>query len=273
MADARSWSMLECVINISEGRRLPVVHAIASRAGQELLDIHSDPDHNRSVITVVGEDAARAITSAAIASLRLDHHAGVHPRIGVVDVVPFVPLGSASLDDALAARDRFARWAADEHGVPCFVYGPERTLPAIRKHAFIQLDPDTGPPNPHVTAGAIAVGARPILVAYNLWLADPDLALARAIATELRSDSVRTLGLAVGNHVQVSCNLIDPWQVGPAEVFQQVADRATVARAELVGLVPRSLVEAIDPNSWDRLNLSLDQTIEQRLEQQQLPVD
>ena len=258
--------MLECVVNLSEGRRLDVIQVIARAAGDDLLDIHVDGDHHRSVLTLAGEDAARAVTAAAVRALDLTGHDGVHPRIGVVDVVPFVPLGSSTMDDARDARDRFAAWAGDELGVPCFRYGGERTLPQIRAGAFIDFGPDAGPDRPHSTAGAIAVGARGVLVAYNLWLAEPDLDRARSIARDLRRPAVRALGLAVGHEVQVSMNLIDPSTVGPAEVYALVADQAPIRRAELVGLIPRVVLEDTDRAWWTRLDLAEDRTIEARLE-------
>lgn len=258
--------MIECVINLSEGRRRHVIDAIAATAGRDLLDVHVDADHHRSVLTTVGETAVRHITVAAVERLDLGTHQGAHPRIGVVDVVPFVALDPTPTAAAVAARDRYARWAADELGIPCFLYGTERTLPDVRRGAFTSLTPDTGPPGPHPTAGAIAVGARPLLVAYNLWLAHSDLDEARRIAREVRSDEVRALGLAVGDHVQVSMNLIEPTRVGPAEVYAFVAAQAAIERAELVGLAPRSVVEAIDPSDRERLDLALDRTIESRLQ-------
>jgi glutamate formiminotransferase len=260
--------MLECVINISEGQRAGVLSTIARAANGELLDVHTDADHHRSVLTVVGEPAARAVAATAVLVLDLRGHDGAHPRIGVVDVVPFVPLGDATMADAVDARDRFAVWAGTELGVPCFVYGPERTLPDIRRHAWRELAPDHGPATPHPTAGAIAVGARPVLVAYNVWLADPDLEIARRIARTLRGPGVRTLGLQVGDEVQVSMNLIDPLVTGPADVFDAVARQAAVARAELVGLVPRAVLDHIDPARWSELDLAADRTIEARCEQQ-----
>jgi len=257
--------MLECVINISEGRRLEMVEVIAKAAGRELLDVHTDPDHNRSVLTLVNEPAARAVAATTVLLLDLAAHTGAHPRIGVLDVVPFVALGDASIDDALAARDQFAAWAGAELAVPCFLYGPERSLPDVRRGAWATLTPDTGPSHPHPTAGAIAVGARPLLVAYNVWLHHDDLDRARSIARDLRSPHVRALGLQVGDEVQVSMNLIDPLTVGPADVFDAVAARAEVARAELVGLVPRAVLDTINPGRWQQLDLTVDRTIEARL--------
>lgn len=265
--------MLECVINISEGRSVATVELIARNAGGSLLDVHTDPYHNRSVITTIGEEAARAVAAAAVLALDLRRHQGAHPRFGVVDVVPFVPLGSSSLDDAVKARDRFARWLAEELAVPCFLYGPERSLPDVRRHAFDSLPPDIGPATPHPTAGACAVGARPVLVAYNLWLADRDLELARRIAASVRGPAVRALGLQVGPHVQVSTNLIAPDRVGPDAVFDAVAEHAPIERAELVGLAPRAVLETIDPARWDELDLSPERTIEARAAARGLDLD
>ncbi|MFN8018179.1 MAG: hypothetical protein U0P45_08655 [Acidimicrobiales bacterium] len=145
-----------------------------------------------------------------------------------------------------------------------FRYGTERTPNEVRRQAFASLVPDCGPPAPHPTAGAMAVGARGVLVAYNVWLAEPDLALARRLAAELRSPSVRALGLQVGGDVQVSMNLIDPAITGPGEVVDAIGAQARVARCELVGLVPRWVLEAEDPARWDELDLGEDRTIEAR---------
>ena len=267
--------MIESVINISEGRRQDLIAEIAASAGDDLLDVHTCEHHNRSVLTVIGESAPQAIARAAIANLDLSQHEGAHPRIGVVDVVPFIALGNSEPAEALAARDVFAAWAAAELAVPVFLYGPlknpggdgprTRTLPEIRRTAFAELAADLGPATPDPTAGAIAVGCRPPLVAYNLWLAEPDLALARRIASSIRSDAVRALGLAVGDSVQVSMNLIDPELVGPADVHRLVADIAAIDRAELVGLLPAAVLERIDERDWDRLDLAADRTIEWRL--------
>lgn len=263
--------MIECVVNISEGRDPDVLAALDAAAGSALLDRHTDPDHHRSVFTLAGVEAVRSLAREAVARLDLRSHDGVHPRIGVVDVVPFVSLGESSATEALAARDDYAAWSARELGVPCFYYGPERTLPDVRRGAFATLAPDTGGPDPHPTAGASAVGQRGLLVAYNLWLAEPDLALARRIASSVRSPSVRALGLAVGDAVQVSMNLIAPDHVGPAQVFDQVAALAPVDRAELVGLVPRAVLDAVPVDRWAELDLDAERTIEARLESAGIP--
>lgn len=257
--------MLECVVNVSEGRDAGVLARLARACGPALLDVHTDAHHHRSVLTLVGEEAPRALAREAVAALDLGAHSGVHPRIGVVDVVPFVPLGDATVADAVAARDRFCAWAAAELDLPCFAYGPERTLPEVRRHAWHDLAPTTGPARPHPTAGAATVGARPVLVAYNLWLAAPDLALARRLAAALRRPEVRALGLAVGDEVQVSLNLVTPEVVGPAQVWDEVAAEAPIARAELVGLVPEAVLRAAPRGRWAQLDLAEDRTIEARL--------
>jgi glutamate formiminotransferase/glutamate formiminotransferase/formiminotetrahydrofolate cyclodeaminase len=161
----------------------------------------------------------------------------------------------------VGARDRLATRATTELGVPCVRYGPERTLPDVRRNAATEVEA-------HPTAGICCVGARPVLVAYNLWLRPgSSLDAAKRIANEIRRPTLRTLGLAVGDAVQVSCNLIDPSTTGPDVAFDAVAARAPVARAELVGLVPASVLEAIPEGRWLQLDLSLSRTIEARLSQ------
>ncbi|MGH9067608.1 MAG: glutamate formimidoyltransferase [Acidimicrobiales bacterium] len=263
--------MLECVLNLSEGRRPSLVERLAGRAGDTLLDIHTDADHHRAVLTLAShegaevEAAARAVTGAAVAELDLAGHAGAHPRLGVVDVVPFVPLGQATMAEAEAARDRFAAWAGAELGLPCFLYGPGRSLPDIRRRAFAGLAPDTGPARPHATAGAASVGARGPLVAYNLWLQGADLASARAVAAGIRGPHLRCLAFDLSGRPQVSCNLIHPSALGPAQAYDLVAARARVARAELVGLVPADVLRAVPKRRWPELDLTEDRSVEARL--------
>jgi glutamate formiminotransferase len=263
--------VLECVVNISEGRDLEQVARIAAAAEERLLDVHSDPHHHRSVLTLVGEEAARAVTAAAVAELDLRSHDGAHPRLGVVDVVPFVALDDSRADAAVAARDAFARWLADAHAVPCFLYGDERTLPEVRRAAFRSLAPDTGPAAPHPTAGATAVGQRSVLVAYNVWVGGTDLVGARRVAAAVRGAGIRALGLQVGDRLQVSMNLIDPFVTGPAAAYDAVAAAADTAGAavegaELVGLVPASVLRAVPVSRWDELDLDEERTIDARLE-------
>jgi glutamate formiminotransferase len=278
--------LTECVVNVSEGRDLAVVESIRTAGGDLVLDVHSDPGHHRSVLTLGGpfeaiELAARAVVARAVELIDLRTHRGVHPRLGAADVVPFVTLtgehpGAPGLDAVLGARNRFAAWAGEQLALPCFLYGPERSLPDVRRRAFSSLAPDTGPSRPHPTAGAAAVGARGILVAYNVWLAGPDgdgaevTEVARDIAATLRGPAVRALGLALDGGAQVSVNLVDPASVSVEEVYDQVASAAEskgciVVRAELVGLVPTALLEAVPRRRWAELDLREESTIEHRL--------
>jgi glutamate formiminotransferase len=256
--------MLEAVINVSEGRRSDVIAAIGAAAGEHLLDVHSDTHHHRSVLTLAGpdvEEAAFAVVREACARIDLRDHDGAHPRLGAADVVPFVPLAHSTMADAVAARDRAAERITQEFGVPCVRYGSERTLPDVRRKAAAEVEA-------HPSAGICCVGARPVLVAYNLWLRPgSSLDAAKRIANEIRRPTLRTLGLRVGDAVQVSCNLIDPPTTGPDVAFDAVAARAPVARAELVGLAPASVLEAIPEGRWLQLDLSMSRTIEARLSQ------
>lgn len=266
--------MLECVINVSEGSSEVVLDGLRAAAGRSLLDVHSDPHHNRSVLTLAGPDAesaARSVTGVGVSTIDVGAHAGAHPRLGAVDVVPFVPLGGSTMADAVTARDRFASWAANELGVPCFLYGPDRSLPDVRRTAFRSSAPDVGPASPHPTAGAICVGARPVLIAYNLWLRPgTDATVASRIATAVRGPAVRALGLDLEGLAQVSLNLLAWPEVGPAEAYDAVAALAEEAgtgiwRAELVGLLPEAALEAIPTDRWPELGLSRRRTIEVEL--------
>ena len=274
--------VLECVVNVSEGCDEAVLANLAGAAGECLLDVHSDCDHHRSVLTLAGEDgavqaSARELARAAVGLLDLAAHRGEHPRFGALDVVPWVALEGWPLQDvrsvdegcaqrAIDARDSFALWASRELALPVFLYGPERSLPAVRKEAWLSLPPDFGPASPHGTAGAVAVGCRPLMLAYNLWLAEPDVKKAKAAATAIRSQHVRALAFVLGRQVQVSCNLLAPLVVGPASVWDQVAEVATIARAELVGLVPERVLVAAPERRWAQLDLARDRTIESRLQ-------
>ena len=268
--------MLECVVNVSEGRDSEVLARLEAACGHDLLDRHSDAHHHRSVFTLVGEDAPRRLTRAAVELLTIHTHDGVHPRLGVVDVVPFVPLHDSTIDDARRARDEFAYWVAHELHLPVFVYGPlqsgETQLPDIRRTAWIERRPDLGPTTPHATAGSVCVGARELLVAYNVWLdRSVDRDMLKRIADDVRGDGIRTLPLVLDGRPQVSMNLVEPMRVGPDVAFDRVitsceAHGVRADCAELVGLLPHAIVERIDVQRWQRLDVSLDRTIEARLE-------
>lgn len=278
---AVEYSGLECVVNISEGRRRDILESLAqSVSPDDLLDVHVDPWHHRSVWTLLGTQAPRQLARRAIDVLDLgEHQGGVHPRLGVVDVVPFVPLGTATMSQAVTARDDFAHWLNNELGVPSFLYGPSspmfseiRTLPDIRRRAWNDLRPDCGPDSPHLSAGAVCVGARFPLVAYNIWLCPgSDWLGATEITAEIRSPEVRALTLRVGNHIQISMNLVEPMVCGPAEVYDQIrtlalARNIDIERAELVGLVPQAAFDLIADSAHTTLGLAPQHTIEYRID-------
>jgi glutamate formiminotransferase len=274
-----STRVLASAVNVSEGRDAPAVDLLAAACDDLLLDVQRDPDHNRSVLTLAGpaaelSDVLRSLVELAVRTIDLAAHSGVHPRFGVVDVVPFTPVGAADLAPAIEARDLLAIWAGAVLGVPCFLYGPmpdggSRSLPEVRRGAFVTLQPDTGPARPHPSAGAMAVGARGPLVAYNVWVSGITPAETRVVAAELRSERLRALGLSVGRFTQVSCNLIDPDTLGPAEAYDRVAaslpPAARIERAELVGLVPASVLARTPSERWRELGLSAADGLEARL--------
>lgn len=259
--------MLEAVINVSEGRDAAVIAEVGREAAPVLLDVQSDGFHHRSVYTLAGSPddvltASVALSRRAVALIDLRKHEGVHPRLGVVDVVPFVPYRSP-VDTALAARSRFAETLAGD-GIPCFYYGPERSLPEVRRRAFREIEPDLGPLAPHRTAGACCVGMRGVLVAYNV-VVDATLPRAREVARAIRSPRLRALAFPLGDEVQVSMNLLDPSVTGPAAAYDLVSGQAPVLRAELVGLVPESVLTAVPEERWGELGLSRESTVEFRL--------
>jgi glutamate formiminotransferase len=264
--------LFEIVPNISEGRDAAVVDAaVAALQAEGVRVIHrtSDPVHHRSVITAAGRAsqvvaAAVALARVALARIDLRGHRGTHPRIGALDVLPFVPLGDATLDDAVTLAERAAARIWRELGIPSLLYGaaaraPHRALLAdVRRGQFEALAERSRDPQwafdygdvPHATAGAIAIGARPFLLAFNVELQSGDLALARRIATTLRErggglTSLRALGLRLSAEVvQVSFNLTDVDAVPLYRVRELVRLAAArhgvpVGRSELIGLAPR----------------------------------
>ena len=281
-------ALIESIPNISEGRRPEVVAGCVEAvrgSGASLLDVSSDAAHNRSVLTIAG-DAARLeiavcrLFDRAIASIDLRAHQGVHPRVGAVDVVPFVPLGSTPMADCVALARHVAAAVAERHGLPVYLYEeaalrPERRrLELIRRGQFEGLTarlrqpewaPDFGPAAPHPTAGASIIGARRPLIAYNVNLATHRLDVAKAIATRVRESSgglpaVKALGvmLAPRGIAQVTMNLTDPARTPMTAVFDLVQAEAKrhgveILESELVGLVPEA---ALPANPEERLRLT-----------------
>ena len=296
MTEPELTRLVECVPNVSEGRRPEVVEEIvAAFAGAApevlVLDRSSDPDHNRTVITLMGPgpalvEAAVAGAQACARLINLTSHRGVHPRMGALDVLPFVPFGAVTRlrggdDPDLDCTDlalRAGRGIAEGAGVPVYLYGAAArhpgwsALPAVRGRGFEALRagghaPDFGGPGPHPTAGATAVGAREVLIAFNVVLAGADLDLARRIAAAVRErdgglPAVRAMGVPVEAGVQVSMNLLD-WRVtSPAEAYAALAalagrHGARVEASEVVGLAPAGAFEGVDPADL-RLHASLD---------------
>ncbi len=260
-------------VNVSEGRNRPFVQRLAERCRPALLDLHSDADHNRSVVTLGGpatETALLGLIDMAVDGLNITGHRGVHPRLGVIDVVPLVVETAQQLEVVRARRLALARYLVEAHGVPVFFYGPERQLPAVRREAFKSLLPDLGPSRPHPSAGATCIGIRPPLVAWNLLVTGISAAAARHTAARLRRPELRCLSFEVGGGIQLSFNLVDPTVVTPAEVYDSAraeltALRAGILRAELVGLVPAATLAVIDRRRWAELDLSEDRTFEARL--------
>jgi glutamate formiminotransferase len=265
--------LVECVPNFSEGRDRRVIDAIrtalSSVPGVAVLDVHTDPSHHRSVFTIAGgpaevAEAAFRAMGAAIAKIDLRRHHGEHPRIGATDVVPFVPLHDASLEDCVVLARALGARAGAELDLPIYLYGraatrPDRVrLPDLRAGGFEKLrdrigrdpaaEPDFGPPRIHPTAGATAIGARPPLVAFNVFLRTPDVGIAREIARRIRTsngglEGVQAAGFLVADQAQVSMNLLDLDATTPAVAFAAVAAEAAVYgigvdRSEIVGLAP-----------------------------------
>ena len=268
--------LVECVPNFSEGRDrakvAEITAAIRSVRGAWVLDVHSDPDHNRSVVTFAGApeavfEAALAATERAVELIDLNDHDGEHPRIGALDVLPFVPLKDITMDECVALAHAAGRRIASEFDIPVYFYeraalrAERRDLADIRRGEFEALreeiesepdrTPDAGEARVHATAGAIAVGARPILIAYNVNLASDDIDAARAIARAVRGRDgglryVKALGMRLRNRaqVQVSMNLVN-YQATPIHAaFEMVRSEAeargiAISGSEIVGLVPQ----------------------------------
>lgn len=289
--------ILEAVPNFSEGRDLAVIQAIvdAMRSqGADVLDWSADADHHRSVVTIVGspevvEAATLAGARVAFEKIDLRHHSGVHPRVGAVDVLPFVPLTGMTMEDARAVARRVGGRLANELGVPVFFYGhasPEqRSLGSLRRGGFERLvtgwpadqKPDLLPPGwsyngAHPTAGACCVGARNVLLAWNVYIDGLSLEQARAVAAELRESGgglkgLRALALYLPSRrtVQISMNLEDLSTTSPADAFIQLERRVAelggcVSGTEVIGLLPDAMVLSaaeryyrLQPGTIDRL--------------------
>jgi glutamate formiminotransferase / 5-formyltetrahydrofolate cyclo-ligase len=285
--------VLECVPNVSEGRDPDVIRALVDAGGTSLLDVHSDADHHRSVLTLAGPTDAtlgarvRDVARAVARWVDLDRHEGVHPRFGALDVVPFVALDGAAASDAAEAARRFAEWIVAELAVPVFFYGDadpaSRPLPDARRDAFRQRPPDLGPVSPHPRLGAVAVGARPVMIAVNCVLDTYDLTVASRIARAVRTrdgglPAVRALAfpLASTRRSQVSMNLVDLSRTGletactMVEAYARTIGHAVV-EIELVGLLPAAELSRCSTEFRKWAGIGTGDTIEARLAVQDPP--
>jgi glutamate formiminotransferase/formiminotetrahydrofolate cyclodeaminase len=269
--------LVECVPNFSEGKAQATIDAlrsaIVSVPGVHLLDVQTDTSHNRSVFTFVAPPAAAADAAFAamrVATQRIDltKHSGEHPRMGATDVVPFVPVAGITMEECVALARQLGERVGKELEVPVFLYAraatrPDRVLlPDVRKGEFEgmrgrMLEPDFGPNRVHPTAGATAIGARPFLVAFNVYLDTQEIAVAKEIAKQIRTSSgglpgVQASGFIVDGLAQVSMNLLDIDITSPAVVFNAIKARAErhgvgVQYSEIVGLIPeRALIGAAE---------------------------
>jgi len=293
--------VIECVPNVSDGRRLDVIEemarAIRTSSGTKLLDCSSDRSHNRSVFTFVGEPqaleaAVLALYERAVAAIDLRTHRGVHPRLGAVDVVPFVPLAGATMADCVNLAKRVGEAVGRRFHVPVYLYEDAATRPArrqlehIRRGQFEGLTarmaaegwaPDFGPSVPHPTAGASAIGARPILIAFNVNLDTDQLEVAKSIASAIRQSGgglpyVKAMGVELTERglVQVSMNLTNFQQTSVRRAFDAVNQDAArrgvrVRESEIVGLIPEAAVSQEDAKTMLLTEPLEKKTIEARL--------
>ena len=297
------WARLaECIPNISEGRRRETVEQIAGAAageGRRVIDLSLDADHNRSVITLVGnpeglEDGIIHLVKKAMEQIDLRCHRGAHPRMGAVDVIPFVPIRGISMADCVDLSHKVGERIWQEFGVPVYLYEESatrearRNLASIRRGEFEGLaekmtdpewHPDFGEPRPHPTAGAVAVGAREFLIAYNINLATSNLGIAKQIAAAVRFSNgglryVKALGLPLGNRgiVQVSMNLTNFRKTPILRVFDMVKREAErhgvkVLGSEIVGTVPRQALYDVAATALQLETFAPNFILEERIEE------
>jgi glutamate formiminotransferase len=287
------------VPNFSEGRREKIIEqivaAMADSPGAQVLDVQSDPDHNRSVVTLVGIPQAvveAAFQGMAIAAelIDMDHHRGGHPRMGATDVVPFVPIRGLTMQDCIALAHQLGERVGNELGIPVFLYEEAATRPERRNLADVRRGeyeglkeeittnreraPDFGPAVLG-TAGATAIGARPALIAYNVYLNTADVKPAKAIAKAIRHSSgglryVKAMGLIVEGQAQISMNLTDYQRTPLHRVTELIRSEAArfglaVTRSEVVGLLPAEALIDAAKFYLQLTDLSPSQILENRL--------
>jgi glutamate formiminotransferase len=295
--------LIECIPNVSEGRRADVVAAMADAIRRvksaRLLDFSSDASHNRSVFTLVGdaagvEQAVMALFERAVADIDLRTHKGEHPRLGAVDVVPFVPIEGVTMAECIALAKKVGAAIAERFGVPVYLYEEASTNPArknledIRRGEFEGLAakmaanewaPDFGPRVPHPSAGAAVVGARMPLIAYNINLATDRLDVAKKIAASIRQSSggfrfVKAAGFKLDDRgiVQVSMNLTNYEKTPIFRVFETVKREAarygvSILESEIVGLIPAAALASAAEFYLQLEGFTADQVLENKLRQ------
>lgn len=296
--------LIECVPNFSEGTRTAVIDSIVAKVrnetGVRILDLQSDASHNRSVLTLVGDPDSLsrgilALVEACVGAIDLRTHRGEHPRLGAVDVIPFIPLGGATIGDCVSLARRVGEAIARFHNIPVFLYeeaasAPHRKgLEDIRRGQFEGLGgklqdplwhPDFGPKEPHPSFGAVVVGARMPLIAFNVNLASGDLDLAKRIAKAIRHSTggyrfVKAMGLIVdlgGRKVaQVSINMTDFTRTPLFRVFETIRNEAarngvSIEGSEIVGLVPSQALVDVAGHYLQLTGFSPSQVLETRLQ-------
>jgi glutamate formiminotransferase len=294
-------TIIECVPNVSEGRDPAAIEAMAAAVrtapGVRLLDVSSDGAHNRSVLTFVGDAAAvragvLALFREAVGRIDLRAHKGEHPRMGAVDVVPFIPVRGSSVEECVALSREVGASIASEFGIPVYLYEDSasaehrRNLAEVRKGQFEgfaekmkdpRWAPDFGPAAPHASAGAVAVGARPFLIAYNINLATKDLAVADRIAKAIRHLSggfryVKAMGVELADRglVQVSINMTNFRKTPLHRVFECVRSEAerhgvAIVGSEIVGLAPADALFAAAEHYLRLEGFSAEQVLETKL--------
>ncbi|MGH9365554.1 MAG: glutamate formimidoyltransferase [Thermoanaerobaculia bacterium] len=294
-------TIIECVPNVSEGldgdRVGEIAAAVRAVKGVRLLDVSSDPSHNRSVLTLVGDAAGvraavGALFDAAVPRIDLNKHRGEHPRMGAVDVVPLIPIRGSTVEQCVALSREIGAEIARRHGIPVYLYEdsatsePRRNLAEIRKGEFEgfaekmkqpEWAPDFGPGRPHATAGVVAVGARAPLIAYNINLGTRELAVAEKIARAIRHAAggfryVKAMGveLASRGQVQVSINMTNYGKTPLHRVFECVRSEAhrygvPIVGSEIVGLTPAEALYRAAEHYLQLEGFSPDQVLETRL--------
>jgi len=292
--------LVECVPNFSEGRKVSVINKIAASAkkvpGVKVLDTEWDKSHNRSLVTIVGSPgevllAAFEMIKTATKLIDMSKHKGVHPRIGATDVVPFIPVSGVTLKDCVVLSNKLAVRIANELKIPVYLYeaaakrADRVNLADVRRGEYEGLSkeieknpdkkPDFGPSKLHPTAGAVVVGARKYLIAYNINLDTKDVAIAKKIAAKVREKDgglpgVKALGFEVGGFAQVSMNLVDFEKTNFDEAFREVEKEAKklgvgIKSSEIYGMIPLEALVRSVKKTFKAANFNSDQVLEKRL--------